>query len=54
MSYKDDEDVKMGITEEEEDDLDLDAGLPLDDDDSFIDDDMDEPEGLAGLDGAEY
>jgi hypothetical protein len=53
MSYKDDEDVKMGITEEEEDDLDLDAGLPLDDD-PFIDDDMDEPEGLADLDGAEY
>jgi hypothetical protein len=52
MSYKDDEDVKMGITDDDEDDLDLDAGLPLDDD-TLVDDD-DEPEGMADLNGSEY
>ena len=54
MSYKDDEELKIGEFAEEEDaDLDLDAALPLDDE-ALIDDDTDEPEGLAGLDGAEY
>lgn len=53
MSYKDDEELKIGEFAEEEDDLDLDAGLPLDDD-TLIDDDTDEPESIAGIDGAEY
>jgi len=53
MSYKDDEELKMGDLNEEDDDLDLDAGLPLDDE-PLIDDDIDDAEGFAGLDGAEY
>lgn len=54
MSYIDDEELKIGEFAEEDDaDLDLDdAGLPLDDD-TFLDED-EEPEGLAGIDGAEY
>lgn len=51
MSYKDDEDLNMGPLQEE--DLDLDAGLPPPDDGTLADEE-DEPEGFAGLDGSEY
>jgi hypothetical protein len=54
MSYTDDEELKIGEFAEEDDaDLDLDAGLPLDDD-TLLDDDIDESEGVADLDGSEY
>lgn len=51
MSYNDDEEVKMGDLEEEEDaDLGDDLGEPLDDD-VLADDDLLEDE-FAGLDGS--
>jgi len=60
MSYNDDEELKIGDFEEEEDDVDLD-NLSLDDtllDDEFaepLDEDDDEPlDEIAGLDGSEY
>ncbi len=53
MSYLDDEELKIGDVEED-DDLDLDDGIgqPLDDD-LAVDED-DDLEGLADIHGAEY
>ena len=57
MSYSDDEELKIGDIDEE-DELDLDAGLDdhlLDDDLLLIEEDDSDLEGFAGLDGsAEY
>lgn len=57
MSYSDDEELKIGDIDTE-DELDLDAGLDdplLDDDLLAIEEDDDDLEGFAGLDGsAEY
>ncbi len=52
MSYRDDEDLKIGDTTEDEDDLDSDLSDPSLDDDLLSDDE--DIGGVAGLDGAEY
>jgi len=58
MSYNDDEELKIGEFEEEDDELDLDDDAldPLDDDLTPMDDIDDEEdelgEGFAGLDGS--
>lgn len=56
MSYTDDEEVKIGDMSEDEDDMDLDDPIdPVDDDLVATDDEDDEEvESFAGLDGAEY
>jgi hypothetical protein len=54
MSYTDDEELKIGDLQDD-DDLDLDAGIdgPLDDD-LIPEEDDEELEGFADLDGSSY
>lgn len=57
MSYIDDEELKIGINiDEEDDDIDggIDEGLNNPTDDSLLEDDDLLTSGLAGLDGSEY
>ena len=55
MSYNDDEELKIGDMQAEEDDLDLDADLegPLDDD-VALDDEEEPADEFASLDGSLY
>lgn len=56
MSYNDDDELKVGDLQNDEEDLDLepDVEVPIDDDLISEDDEIESSEEFVGLDGAEY